>query len=518
VNSFLQRFGALVVGVLHGFDRLRFRGSKRQLCHPAGLLSWLGYCSILLKDYKTFAHEATLNLCRALEAPAEQADLYCFLNNSQHSKEEVALQRAAAQGRTQGLIAVLGCVEPCRILQVRGNPKTKRLEPRVELGKCKHYYHYYLDPQYGLRYTRLQTWFPFTVHVGLNGRAWLAQQLQAAGLDFVQKDNCFPWIEDFAAAQQLADAQQTTAWPVLLDGWVAQSNPLAQTLLKAPVPYYWSMETGEYATDLAFHTAADLGRLYPRLVQQAVTTLGGTDVLRFLGYRVCQDGRPLKNMAGEVTTRVKELVEGMCVKHQAHGNQVKMYDKFGQVLRIETELHNLRDFKVYRALEGEPEGPKAYRRLRQGVADVHGRAEVSQKSNERYVAALATVAEKVPLGELTKALGQRVSWKGRAVRALNPLAAEDVALLEAVSRGEFVVSGFRNRDLRGLLFSPAAGSAEAKRQASKVTRWLRLLRGHSLIRKIAQTHRYQLTEKGRSSLTALLAARQANTEQLLQAG
>jgi hypothetical protein len=519
MRTFLQRFGQVVVGVLQGFDRLRFRGSKRQLCHVAGVLSWLGHCRILLKEYKTFAKDTTVSLCRAIEAPAEQAGLYRYLNNSQASKEEEALRLAALHRRQHGLIAVLGCVEPCQIVQVRGNPQSKKLEVRLESGKCKHYYHYYLDPRFGLRYTRLQTWFPFTMHVGLNGRDWLAQQLQQAGIDYRKKDNCFTWVRDFAAAQQLLNKQQTLAWPRLLDGWVRQSNPLASSLLPAPVPYYWSVETAEYATDFAFASAADLKRVYPLLVQHAYATLQSTDLLRFMGYHVRADGQPRVDLAGEVTTRLKELVEGTCVKHQVVNNQLKMYDKFGQVLRLETLLRNVRDFKVYRAREGDPAGEKSYLRMRKGVADLHGRAQVSQKINERYAESLATVEDKTPLGELTKDLGERQRWKGRSVRALNPLAADDVALLEAVSRGEFQIAGFRNRDIRGLLFNHGhqATSAENKRAAAKVTRLLRLLRGHRLITRIATTHRYQLTDKGRRSLSALLAARQANTTQLLQA-
>jgi hypothetical protein len=284
------------------------------------------------------------------------------------------------------------------------------------------------------------------------------------------------------------------------------------------VPYYWSLETGEYATDFAFQSAADLARIYPLLVEHARTILRGPDLLRFMGYRVRQDGQPRVNLGGEVTTRIKELVEGTCVKHQVVGNQLKMYDKFGQVLRIETLLRNLRDFKVYRTKEGDTDGPKAYLRMRQGVADMHARAVASQKVNERYAGSLATVAEKTSLADLTQALGQRQQWHGRAVRPLNPLAAEDAALLEAVSRGEYLISGFRNRDLRAQLYGAATGgAAETKRQAAKVTRLLRLLRGHGLIHKIAKTHRYHLTDKGRNSVSALLAARHANTKQLLQA-
>jgi hypothetical protein len=518
MDSFLRRFGQSVLGVLGGFDRLRFRGSKRQLCYVAGMASWLGAMRILLKDYKLWARDTSLALCKAIEGPAEQRGLYRFLNNSKDSKEETALNLAKEQGRTQGLIAVLGCVEPCQVMQVRGNRLTKKLELGVESGKCKHYYHYYLDAKYGLRYTRLQSWAPFTMHIGLNGRDWLAQQLDEAAIAYRKNDNSFAWIADFAAAQRLADEQLTTAWPELLAGWASQNNPLA-TLFACPVPYYWSVETAEYATDVAFASAADLGRLYPRLVQHSLTTLQSTDVLRFMGYRVRQDGKPREDLAGEVTTRVKELVEGICVKHHVNNNLLKMYDKFGEVLRLETSLTDVREFKVYRTKENDPQGKLSYLRMRKGVADLYQRAEVSRKVNERYAAALATVEEKTTLGELTKDLGKPAHWQGRTVRALNPLAPADVGLLEAVSRGEFLIAGFRNRDIRTILFADSASPApaERKRQSGKVTRLLRLLRGHSVISKIAKTHRYQLTEKGRSKLSALLAARQANAEQLMQA-
>lgn len=183
MKSFLQRFGAFVLGVLHGFDHLRFRGSKRLLCYPAGVSSFLSKMRVPLVDYKEhYAKETTIALCRSIETEAKRAGLFRYLNNCKEEKEEVALGMAAEQGRRQGLIAVLSCVEPCQIVQVRGNPETTKLEPRIEFGKCLHYYHYYLDADYGLRYTRLQSWFPFTMHVGLNGRDWLAQQMTKAGL------------------------------------------------------------------------------------------------------------------------------------------------------------------------------------------------------------------------------------------------------------------------------------------------------------------------------------------------
>lgn len=167
-----------------------------------------------------------------------------------------------------------------------------------------------------------------------------------AGLAYQQKDNCFTWIEDWEAAQRLLNEQMVTAWTPLLDQWAAESHPWLALLPANMVPYYWSVQEGEYATDIAFRTPEDLRRLYPQLKHYATEVLQGADVLRFLGYRVTKAGQPRRDFAGEVVTTVKELVEGTCVKHRALQNLLKMYDKFGQVLRLENLLINVRDLKV----------------------------------------------------------------------------------------------------------------------------------------------------------------------------
>jgi hypothetical protein len=390
----------------------------------------------------------------------------------------------------------------------------------MEVGKCLHYYHYYLDPDYGLRYTRLQSWFPFTMHIGLNGREWLARQMTRAGLKYQKKDNTFTWVQDWQAAQCLLDNQLRTAWPSLLDQWAQQSHPWLVQHLPQPVPYYWSVQEAEFATDLVFRKPEHLQRLYARLVHYSTSLLKSTDVLRFMGYQVTKAGRPRVDFADEVVTTIKELVEGTCVKHRVAQNVLKMYDKFGQVLRLENLLINVRDFKVYRRREGQRNGPLEYLRLRKSVADIHRRADLGRKINERFADALAAAEDKTPLGELVQDLGKPTRWKGRPVRALNPLAPADVGLLQAINRGEFLINGFRNRDLRAVLFSDATAGTpeEARSQAAKVTRMLRLLRAHGIIAKVPKTHRYRVSTEGRRKVAALLAAQLAGTEQLLKAG
>ena len=151
-----------------------------------------------------------------------------------------------------------------------------------------------------------------------------------------------------------------------------------------------------------------------------------------------------------------------------------------------------------------------------GVADLFRRAQVCQKANERYLDALSSVDTSQTLQELTEQMACPTTWKEKRVRGINPFAAEDAALLEAVSRGEFALNGLRNRDLQRLLFATEAASPEeARRRSGQVTRKLRMLRAHGILAKVAHTHRYQVTDAGRKILTAILTARQTPVSQLL---
>ena len=78
------------------------------------------------------------------------------------------------------------------------------------------------------------------------------------------------------------------------------------------------------------------------------------------------------------------------------------------------------------------------------------------------------------------------------------------------------MNGFRNCHLRHLLHGPSHDRVILRRQAAAITRKLALLRAHGLIKKVTGTHRWILTENGRTIITALLTARLASVDQLTQ--
>jgi hypothetical protein len=515
MKAFLSRFGALVCFVLSGFDRLRFRGASRLLNNARGVDSYLYQQQIRYTDFPDHAERLTQRLRRQTEARARQDGVPVQpLNSPEIDKEAVALALAAKHQRTTGPIAVLSCVESCSVYRLRKND-VGWIKPVKIPGKCLHYYHYFLHETLGLCYVRVQSWFPFTIHVGLNGRQWLYRQLEQHGVPFQRRHNLLVDVADPIRAQTLLDAQPRQDWPALLSELVRPIQPL-WTYLHEQVrtPYYWTTEQSEWATDFVFHSPAELARWYPHWLRHGIETLQCKDVLRFLGKKVPKDG--YGNCSGEVKMDLRDRVEGTRLKFWYGTNSLKIYDKEGQALRIETTINQPGGFKAYRNAENdEPGAAKAWRPLRKGVADLVRRTEVSQAANQRLAESLATVAEPNTLGALLKPLGQPVLVAGqRRARALNPLTGADGTLLRVLGQGDYLVNGFRNRDVRVALHGATADAAERRRQAAAVTRQLALLRAHGLIVKVTKTHRYHLSMSGRRIVTALLAAHASDVNRL----
>ena len=521
MQEFIAKYREKLQGVISGFDRLVFRGTLRAISYAAGMNAYLCRKKVWLGDFAEHVEAVSERLKQSSLAQAGRLGRQVvYLASSQVDKDAVARQICAREKISQGPVCVITCVEPCSSFEVYRNRLTKKLELVPRLRKCLFLYHYGIHPRFGFMNARIQTWFPFPTQICLNGREWLARQMDGRGLKYVREDNCFPWIEDFDQAQKLLDQQPKLCWRKHLDAIANQLNPIRRELFdQFPVSYYWSTYQSEWATDVVFRDPAVLKRLYPILMQHGMTTFSSPDVMRFLGHNIPAHGQVHGNFAGEVRSDLQERKEGIRIKHRVNGNSVKAYGKAlraeGSVFRVETTINFVNDFRVYRRKEGDRKGPRSWRQLRRGIADMPRRAKVSQQCNQRYLAALASVDADQRLMELAEHLEKATTWKGKRVRGLHPFSGPDSTLFQLISRGEWALCGFRNSDLQRLLFSQPAESPEEKRRRSAwVSRRLRLLRAHHLIKKMPHENRYHLTEFGRTATSAILAARQATVSHL----
>lgn len=512
MNTFIQKYEPHVTGVLSGFDRLVFRGTLRVLAVTGGMMHFLWQMGVLLKDFGEFAEATTRRLKEAsLRAAQELERPVIYLPSSQTRKEDLARRLAARDSIDEGLIAVLTCVEPCMSYQIHRDRAQKKLVLRPWLRKGLFLYHYWMDRDFGLMHGRIQSWFPFSIQVCLNGREWLARRMARAGIAYRKVDNAFPWIEDPPKAQALMNQLRRLTWPELLGGIAHRLNPAHQEIFRDfPVDYYWSLHQSEWATDVMMDSRQTVQRLYPLLTRGAMATFGCDQVMRFLGRRLTG------HFQGEIVSDHRRREEGVRIKHQVDANSVKAYDK-GSILRIETTLNNPRDFKAYRCSENDPQGEKKWLPMRKGIADLNRRADCCQASNDRYLEALAGLNTERSVREWVEPVCRPKTWQGRRVRALRPWSEPDRAMLEAINDGAFCINGLRNRDLLARLYPKGFSDEQERRRAQgRISRSLRLLRAHGLLAKVPRTYRYQVTAKGRQILTAILQYQSLSLHELTQ--
>ncbi len=508
MNSFVMKHRPEINGVLECFDRLILRGHLP--------IAGVGYFSTWL-----FSKQIALNLTQLKEgwwnfkdaAPwfAERLKAHARQLAEQNGRpyrhlpcaermEENARQLAQQDGITEGLVCVYGAMETCRTFRVRYQDDG----PKVGADRrvCLVIYFYFMDSEFGLMHVKLQTWFPFTVQVYLNGHEWLARKLAARGIAFEKVDNAFVELTDVKKASECARGFWRRDWPKLLDRLAGRVNPLLKDWL-AGQSYYWVIDQAEFSIDVLFADKTSLASLRRGLYEHAVHCFGAEQVMTFLGrkYRA--------TFQGEVRTHWRQREPGAAVKHWVKSNAIKMYDKAGRVLRIETVINDPREFFVHRErLKNDGRKEVGWFPMSKGVANLYRYAQVSQRANDRYLEGLAVVND-VGVGQ--RELDWRcapVSFQGRRRRGLQPLSRDDQALFRAVLRGEHSVRGFRNGEVAQRLYGPRPKDpAERRRRSGQVSRRISLLRAHGLVAKFPRSRRYRVTRSGQRFMSTAIQVR-----------
>ena len=212
----------------------------------------------------------------------------------------------------------------------------------------------------------------------------------------------------------------------------------------------------------------------------------------------------------KVSGNVRHREEGVRVKHWVEENSLKMYDKQGSVLRVETTINNPRRFKVRRWATRGGRNCLAWLPLRKSVEDISRRAELGLAANERYFEALGAVGVPTPTRHLLDPVSKSIVRDGRAYRALRPIAPDEAKLFAVLLDGEFLLQGFRNKDVRRRLYGTLTDPAARRQASGKITRLIRLLRAHGIVRKVSRTTYYRVTSNGQQLMATALSLRDLN--------
>jgi hypothetical protein len=422
VGTFEELHRDRVSGSLAMFDRMIFKGHLSALYKQDGARCFLWTQGVALKDFTAYARATTeriANNARRLVTdagrPVISFDHVKTRNRTQH-KDELAKSIAEADGVTEGIICLISAVESCWSFQVRKRHNTGRLELFRRERKCLHHYLYVIDDEFGFMHVRIQGWIPYECQIYINGREWLARQLDKRGIGYVRWDNSLLAIDDLDAAAGLCERFAHKAWPRVLNAFARRLNPLLPAIRAANYGgYYWVLDQAEIATDVMFTTRPRLLAVWPDLVRHAALNMSSEDVLGFLGRKL----HP--SLQAQVVTDTKRRPEGWRVRHRLAGNWVKVYDKVS-VLRVETTINNPREFRIARWVTSDTgRRERRWCPMRKGVSDLWRTYQVGIAANHRYLDALAAAPLKGEGVAALDALCRPRTTRGRRYARFSPL-------------------------------------------------------------------------------------------------
>ena len=491
--SLLERYAPKIAGVLSCLDRIIITGTIPGICYGDGMARYLSSQGVRIFDYANFCKP----MCEEIRANAERIaaenglQIEYIRSAKAFRKEDRVRAILKQRGDHPGLVHIFSVMETCASFTPWHDKTTGKTTLRNKDAKCVHYYFYFIDKTFGLCYLRVPTWAPFRLQFYCNGHNWLANRMRSQGIEFTPLDNTFVGIGDWQAAQELADEFPVEKLHRLLDQLAEAYCPPASRFEHG---YHWSILQAEYATDIVFKRQDELRPLYDALVRTAVHAVKPAHVATFLGRKL----HPLYE--GDLGNDFHTRVEGTCIKHHMGPAAIKLYDKQGIVMRVETTANDVTFFRHHRKVEHrDGTSEMKFASMQKTIYSLPPLQELLFAANRRYIAFLSDLIDPSAGVRDIEKLAEPVRQNNRTYRGFNLFSKQDLTALLALCDGKHAISGLTNRMLRCAL--PAWSSAQ-------VSRLLKRLRLHGVIKKIGKTYKYYFTQMGRRVILTALKLRE----------
>lgn len=488
METLVNRYSKKIVGVLSCFDRIIVTCTIPDWCYAKGMQGYLVSRGIKFFDYaKKFAEPLRDEIRKNAESIAKESgiEIHYIRRPNSFRKEDHIQAVLKERGTAPGLVHIFSCMETCPAYYGWHDKASGKSGLRAKETKCGHYYFYFIDEEFGLCYLRVPTWAPFRLQFYCNGHSWLACKMRMEGIDFTPLDNTFLNISNFERAQELADAFPVDRLHELLDGFAKRFCP---PIAKAPADPYWSIMQAEYATDIIFKRREDLQPLYEEIIRTSVHTVKPDQIAMFLGKKL--DGRTV----AEIGTSFRTRAQGTCIKHYIGWAAIKLYDKQGIVLRIETTINDVSQLKHYRSVEQKDGTTRMdYANMKKTIYSLSPLRQLLLAANQRYLDFISCLDDSSDGQRKILELGSPHRKDGRSYRGFNLFHKADLIALLALLRGDACIAGITNRAIRKVLTDKTSG---------QITQLIKRCRVFGILRKCAHSHKYYLTKTGRQVLIA----------------
>ncbi|MBI2417502.1 MAG: winged helix-turn-helix transcriptional regulator, partial [Ignavibacteriales bacterium] len=495
LTMFLEKYKEDIAGVISCYDRVVIRGTLPAMAYEGAINNHLQQNHIFVKDFTKYAKEKRDIIIKHIEAFAIENNVPLInVHTPRTYKKELEIQKLiVANEITTGYVAILKVVESCRTYRHGTHPETKQIWVRQRSGKCLHYYIYFIDQTLGLCYVRLQTYLPCDMQIYFNGHNYLANKMIQKDIQFQMIDNAFVHIGNYDEAQKIVDNFKAERLKKILDIFTNRFIPF---LAVNQWGYRWTVMQMEYATDIIFKNPDKLRLVYGELSHMSVLSIRPQDIAHY--FETKYSARTKQTIVNRMEDRsfIAGKISVTRVKHQKGANAIKMYDKVFCILRVETTIndpHELYTFRLVPHRNGTTSKKRAY--VPKSIFSLYTLAQIAKTANFRYLDTLAAFDENSTGSINLFSVAEPVYQNKRSYPGFNLCKQTDALLLRLLLQKESI-QGLRNKELRHEL--PHISS-------SAMSRILKRLRLHRLIRKIPSSYRYNLTKLGRKVAVAALA-------------
>ena len=379
-----QRYKEKISGVIGCYDRIVITGTLPVLSNAGHLTAYMFQNNIRIFDYAKFAEPYRDELKQNAQRIAEAAGLEIeYIRSSGVRKEAVIESIIKNRGAEPGLVHIISVMESCTSYKPWHDKVTHKTFLKYDQGKCLTYYFYFIDDLLGLCYVRVPTWLPFKLQIFFNGHTWLSNELTKKNIGHQMMDNAFITIDDWSKARRMSDNLSIKTLHRKLNAFAGKYCPVHKVFKQE---YHWSIMQCEYSTDIVFTKQEDLKPLYEQLIAKAIHSVKPENIITFFGKKM--HGK----YEGEIGNNYHVRIEGSRIKHSMGKASIKMYDKFGHILRIETTVNDVTFFKHYReVIHHDGSSTQKEASMKKSIYSLTPLREIVAASNNRYLEFISAI-------------------------------------------------------------------------------------------------------------------------------
>ena len=479
-------------GVLYCYDRVLVSVTAGTFGYPDGMGMFFNTHGYRVFDFAKVFAPVTERIRETAEILAKENGLEIeYIRNTHAFRKEDRIEAIINErGNEEGLVHIFSALELNKTYKPWHDKTKNKTYFKSDKTKCLTYYFYFIDREFGLCFIRVPTIAPYKMDFYFNGHNWLETKLKKRGIPYEKEDNAFTYIADFEEAQKLSDRIRVEDLHRALDIFIKRYCPMPE---EWGLSYNYSIIQVEYALDIIFKSEEALKPLYDNIIKTAMHTVTPENIANFLGKRFSV------LFEGEAGSRLGRRILGTRIKHQMGEISVKIYDKFGKILRIEVTSNDVSQLKVFREVQ-KRDGSivNEVAPVKKSIYSLFALISVFKNACNRYLEFISSFDDPTDGLKKLDRVTETVTDNDKNYRGFNFFDKDDERILLTVADGKFTLKGITNKALR---------SSWPDKKPWQISRILKRLRLHGLIKRVGNTYKYYLTSLGKQVIVAGLCFR-----------